>query len=152
MPFDATEYTVDPLLITEPRARLMYLRDFLRALPPERFDIADWFSRDGKGSLPSDRAAQELTEPCGTAACIAGWTVAIFAPRHRGSPGGEAARLLGLEDDCLFFPPSHKLLAYQPAQAADVIDHLLATGEVDWSAAQPRVVPRPQPPSASDPG
>lgn len=68
MPFDAEAFdytTVDPLTLTEPRQRLEYMRDFLRGLPPERFDM-------GSSDAPKD------ARDCGTPACIAGWSIAVF--------------------------------------------------------------------------
>lgn len=143
--------TVDPLSITEPRERLLYLRDFLRNLPPERFNMRSWWSAVTGGGLKLyGTRPEEFTAECGTAACVAGWTVSVFRPR---SPLNEfrgdwvedvAGLILGLssdEADKLFFPPdffSERTDEWTPAQAADVIDHLLATGKVDWSVAQPR--------------
>lgn len=132
MPFDAeyaTHLTRDPLTITEPRERLEYLRDFLRALPAERFSMRDWH--------------------CGTAACIGGWAEQIFFGQF--AADDKLNRHLGLSEaqhDLLFYPHGAFLpdgrMAFDAshAQAADVLDHLLKTGEVDWSVAAvgPQVV------------
>lgn len=126
MPFDAATYARDPLTITDPRERLEYLRDFLRELPKERFSMAHW---------PD---AAELHR-CGTAACIGGWADAIWG---RTTTNDEAGERLGLSADeawALFYPSSDWLNTDTTiAQALRVVDHFLATGEVDWSKAGER--------------
>src|SRR4051812_36357494 len=108
MPYDVAEFKIDPLQLTTPRARLEYLRDFLRALPPERFDVSGWFT--GAGSFV-DRQPAVVTRDCGTAACVAGWTWALFLPRKRLRNIEErAAGLLGLSEPeaiALFYPPNY---------------------------------------------
>ena len=94
MPFDAIGFT--PLKVTElpttPRGRMEYLRDFLKGLPDERFNIEDYFT-GGAESLDS-------LEDCGTAACVAGWAAYVFrqgfSKKDREFPGNRAGRLLGL--------------------------------------------------------
>lgn len=130
MAFDAATYQIDPLTLTEPRARLEYLRDFLRGLPAERFHI-------GSVARPLDR------EDCGTPACIAGWSMAIWQ-RPYSVFGRVGAELFGLGADdahLLFFPATVATcgLGYsgvRPAHAAAVLDHLIRTGRVDWSVAR----------------
>lgn len=143
MPYDgdATSFEVkalpDPKTLTTPRERLEYMEGFLRGLDGSRFRVANWFSRNGTGCVFVGRAPGPLLEECGTAACIAGWTLALFAPGDEPSfnPATPARKLLGLDGSRLFYPPDHKARDYTPTQAADVIAHLLKTGEVDWSVA-----------------
>lgn len=136
MAFDAATYEIDPLTLTEPRDRLMYLRDFLRRLPAERFDM-------GRAGEPEDAESGE----CGTAACIAGWARAKF--RYAGCSWAQdldplAADLFGLgEADAaaLFYPvgafnADRDYYAATPDEAAIVLDHLIQTGRVDWSVAR----------------
>lgn len=153
MPFDAehaSHLTRDPLTITEPRERLEYLRDFLRALPVERFYIGNYVSIGVPGSFRGTRSTADLNE-CGTAACIAGWTAYLFsgAPvsaEYDATTGDNppahdlAAGLLGLNDDEAFslFVPLGISLSWSEitnVQAAQVIDEYLTDGVVDWSIA-----------------
>lgn len=134
MPFDATDFEIDPRTLTTPRARVEYLRDFLRRLPEEQFDMCK-ASQRGDGRLGY----------CQSPACIGGWAVAIF--RVRTDCIEEAGDVLGLDvrrTADLFYPG----LTLQrmgddgdpydatPSDAADVLDHFLNTGEIDWSAAR----------------
>lgn len=91
---------------------------------------------------------------CGTAACIAGFAWAASNGYRDSIPNSdhfhafdtetEAAAFLGLgrqQRTDLFFP-EYAALNFSPyhatpEQAVAVLNHLLATGEVDWSAAQP---------------
>lgn len=127
MPFDATDYQVDPLTITDPRERLRYVSDFLKKLPREQFNMNEagrW--RDGEMGW------------CRSPACIGGWARALFR-FHAAYSELEAVgeRLFALPWDdahALFYPGSTEgAYAATPSEAARVIDHLLATGEVDWS-------------------
>ena len=109
------------------RERILKVADFLEALPPERFDPDFWFKYQGP-SIPNERTYVR-DHPCGTAACIGGWTEILFDPEGN----GDAEDLLGLtteQADALFFDivehdPS-------PAQAAAVLRRLAETGEVVW--------------------
>jgi len=131
MPFDAAP----PAEVTA-RDRVIRLRDFLDALPDERFDMDDylvWNKCDGPSryNMPIGKAVNI----CGTAACIAGWAQALFDPD---TPQDEdiAARLLGLNStqaSALFIPDSRGVLTR--AQAVATLDHYLATGEIDWAKA-----------------
>lgn len=114
MPFDSTETTA--------RDRLKILRDHIAGLSPEKFDMSEW--------------------RCGTAACIGGWTETLFAKKRLGESAVGA--LIGLNPDqseALFYPdlpdPDGDARAWNatPAEAVKVLDHLLATGEVDWRVA-----------------
>lgn len=134
MAFDATTFEVDPQSLTTPRERLEYLRDFLRRLPAERFDM----------TLPG-AIADASVGYCGTPACIAGWSAALFRRAWRHPLEETGIALFGLPEAVahgLFYPgiscmadgrPGYDA---EPADAATVIDHLLNTGEVDWSVAR----------------
>ena len=138
MAYDATDFTptgpapvVDPLTITDPKERLAYLRDFLRALPEERFDMQH----------PGEFEDAEAGD-CGSAACIGGWARALF--RTSGPINIVGVTKLGLSADGvdrLFFPHADMAdgtwaMCATTADAADVLDHLIRTGEVDWSVAR----------------
>jgi hypothetical protein len=114
------------------------VRDVIANLPPERFNMAALFVVDGKAVMPERKSPVKLVESCGTAACIAGWTLATFRqPKH--SDAFEAGNLLDLnymQRDDLFTPVGYDEGEYTHAQAVAVLDHLIATGEVDWSVAE----------------
>lgn len=143
MPFDAATFTVDPLALTTPRERLEYLRDFLRGLPAARFNMGN-FSETVDG-YDTDLSAYEVRHNCGTTACIAGWAEALFTNSNCISHDGEATRLLGLSHvaaSLLFYANADNeddgaetYWDATPQQAANVLDHLIRTGEVDWSKA-----------------
>lgn len=64
------------------RPRLQILADHLRSLPDERFDMANWFSKEGENdTLRALASPGAFVHECGTAACVAGWAVALFSPR-----------------------------------------------------------------------
>ena len=60
--------------------KLQIVRDTI-ASNPERFNMADFFSTTSNDAEMPDYAGEFLTT-CGTVACIAGYTVAIFEPNH----------------------------------------------------------------------
>lgn len=92
-------------------------------------------------------------DSCGTTACIAGWTFAIFRPDtdpdfvingSGPSIGRTAADLLGLTPDqrsALFTPDDfgeeEEWTNITPAHAVAVLRHLAETGKVDWSVGAP---------------
>lgn len=133
MPFDA-----EPSIETTTRDRVIRLRNFLATLPPEKFDM--WSIGN-----PTDAAKMGT---CNTPACIGGWGCALF-----GIPSlFDVADYLGLSDAhqmALFYPSgaghlngkprrmangTHASKA-TPQQAVQVLDHYLATGEIDWGVA-----------------
>jgi hypothetical protein len=97
---------------------------------------------------------------CGTTACIAGYAVLLAEPTlmvrdqgpfcddycegdyapsnsHRGPLWVKAADWLGIDDDAaekLFV--SHTSASTTPEQAAQVLDHLIETGNVNWDILQ----------------
>lgn len=135
MAFDASFNPIAELgPVASPRERLVILRNFIAALPDERFDMSTWHQR----------------KDCGTCACIGGWAAVLFGLNDVGggptiSPA-EVAEYLGLSVPNafrLFYPPvtihrwGKALKPYKAThkEAVKVIDHYLATGEVSWSAA-----------------
>jgi hypothetical protein len=141
----------DPATITDPRERLIYLRDHLANLPdPSRFSMESYFGiRDeydeiidrGPAHIDdySTRTCGEMLEgDCGTTACIAGYALFLFTPNVPwGGMGGIstfAGEVLGLgpsDASDLFTPVSH-ITCSDPSKAARVLTHLIETGEVDW--------------------
>lgn len=126
------------------RENIQKVRDRIASLPPERFDMAGVFMRDGDLSGPGCDGAPatpgEFMEACGTAACIAGWTLAVLSPAGDACPSLKQARgLLGLglaTSHSLFIPDDFCTRRYTPDEAVRVLDHLLETGEVDWERAK----------------
>lgn len=119
------------------RENIKKVRDVIAALPPERFDMGDVAYHRGRGEvLPQNRT---VLHNCNTAACIAGWTNALFGqPRSYRDGLNDAAQHLGLDPDeqrHLFCPVRYANGRTTAAQAVRVLDHLLETGEVDWSVA-----------------
>ena len=87
---------------------------------------------------------------CGSPACIGGWLVEKFQHPKDDDIRDAGRLLLGLTFDQaadLMFPARLNMgdgenpYRAGPTDAADVLDHLLNTGEVDWSVA--RAEPRP---------
>jgi len=113
------------------RDNLMLVRNFLASLPPERFDMGDW----------GDGADVE----CGTAACIGGWAERLLFGELYGRPtwlvGAEMGLSIDQSEDLFFLvgkqQPGLDFQDITTAHAVKVLDHLIATGEVDWSKALP---------------
>jgi hypothetical protein len=147
MPYDATDFVVteaaapvrDPKSITDPRERIVFLRDFLRELPAERFDMRTFGRRGPRGTGPAQFCVRVSGDTCSTAACIAGWANLLWAQQgQRTNAHRRAATFLGLDLDMankLFWPSSGSGFDSTPAQAANVLDHYLTTGEISWAAA-----------------
>lgn len=118
------------------RENIQRVRDLIAGLPPERFDMRALWSAAGEVAPDYGKTPAALVKGCGTAACIAGWTLALLKPRTKGLDSNDAGNLLGLneeEADLLFMPPGFMDEArFTQAMAVRTLDHLLATGEVAW--------------------
>jgi hypothetical protein len=133
------------------------VRDHIASLPPERFNMQCYVGLRGDDDEdgPSIRdfepeGATNLTAlegSCGTCACIAGWTLALLNPDDPQSerPIMDAGMALGLDETAaarLFEPNNHDpgfrnlLFFVRQDEAVAVLDHLIATGEVDWSVTR----------------
>lgn len=125
--------------------RLSKLADHLDDLPPERFDMDNWFNitsnpppkhhpffKQGPYGIQlataTERAEYVREHPCGTTACIAGWAIILFpeAAEEAVSRVGRnamasriAADILGLdlEERTIFYDPSGEIRS--PQTAAD---------------------------------
>lgn len=119
------------------RENIKLVRDHIAGLKPERFDMSIYVGARG-GDAPDATEVGPYMKDCGTAACIAGWAVALLAPdSEAGAVQETAARLFGLNDqdgDELFVPFRDRR-RITTSQAVLTLDHLLNTGEVDWSRA-----------------
>lgn len=92
----------------ERNERLETLAHHIESLPPERFNMDSWFFHENGGEANGNDVMRQgardfLGEDCGTAACIAGWTLALFGPSQLPDPDNrrfvsrEAAELLHLD-------------------------------------------------------
>jgi hypothetical protein len=127
------------------------------------YDTDDNYPEDG---YPKDDDLPILAMKhgaCNTSACICGWAIVMLATQeeyinNRKNDGGAfalAGDLLGLDYDQaeeLFspwdwqhlgggaggskYPDAYSFRAATPAEAVKVLDHLMATGEVDWNKAR----------------
>lgn len=133
MPYDAEGWVapqVDPRTLTEPRDRLVWLRDWLLQMDPRRFDMEHW---------------RQPSQGCGSVMCIGGWAEAHFsiqASFDLADSYDQTAKALGLcayEAALLFNPMGYMLDGTRalhcrdPRKAAAVITRYLETGVVDWS-------------------
>lgn len=115
------------------------VRDHIAAVDAKRFEMATWASAGSRGNYSrADVDSLELIHDCNTCGCIGGWSEGLL--RVDESDTRQARELLGLSDlqaEELFFAHSHPLPMNKitQAEAVAVLDHLLATGEVDWSVA-----------------
>lgn len=139
MAFDATDFRTEtvpaPAKPAIDTANLRLVRDLLAELPPHLFNMREPY----EGS-------------CETPACIYGWARTLMGaagkyitPRDAadwmGIPDDEAADLFGMAVDCersyvaglRTSPRFCSKFDATPAQAVQVLDHLIATGKVDWS-------------------
>ena len=75
---------------------------------PKRLYMSDWILRDrGNGKIYLMSGKERKFAKCGTAACIAGWTVILADREGEGRVGDTAKEILGLNDsqhDRLFAP------------------------------------------------
>lgn len=121
------------------------VRRHLGKIKARHFDMSDFFVLgDGEYTEIARKKfrtnGEALEGSCGTAACIAGHALALLLPTEPipADPEEAARKLFGLsreEGHDLFVPHYHTNDRTTRAQAVRVLDHLLATGEVDWNAA-----------------
>lgn len=128
--------------------RLRILAEDLRAKSAEQFDLRFWFDKTNMEDLPP-----AIIPRCTSCACIAGDALVLFAPDtpvDANQISARAAELLGLTkvqasdlfepwsnlygvwDEPGYLPAGRERESITAAEAARVIDNLIATGEVDW--------------------
>lgn len=115
--------------VKDPKDRLAFLRDFLRTVPEDNFNMSEWRGTIADAAVPEER--QKTGAVCGTVACIGGWTELVFNINRK------AVKTLGLteeEAERLFYPEVGQLCwdELTNEQAAQVIDYFLSTGLIDW--------------------
>lgn len=127
------------------RENIQKVRDVIAAADAASFSMAYIYDGEPEGFDPSRDPFGELLNVCGTTACIAGWTLAVCTPTEPPwrdeMPVTRAASLLGLrpefEGRWLFAPDGYEdPRRYSRAHAIRVLDHLLATGVVDWKSTR----------------
>lgn len=125
--------------ITDPRARITALADFLTTLPPGKFDMAS------PGNY-SDNANGECSSP----ACVGGWTRAIWGPNEPIDKACEyALSMPAPEAFALCFPSSRyfdqggKGFPHRatPHQAALTLRYYLHSGRIDWRVGLGEIAP-----------
>jgi len=119
MPFDA-ELTVNA------NERFMRVRNLIAELPAERFDYNNSWDHDGSGNVRWGESYPVYE--CQTNLCILGWARVLYGFKER----AEAFDGLGLtskQGHELFFGGA----GYSRDQALRTMDHLAATGIVDWT-------------------
>lgn len=92
---------------------------------------------------PAEEVLKEDIQPwntdCGTFMCIGGAVQQFFGDKDRLTYARELLDLDYETSEALFYPEGFSVMDWSyitPNQAADVIDHLIETGEVDWSIAR----------------
>lgn len=116
-------------------ANITIVRDLILAHPDE-FDMS-YYCWNPK---TSKEGADQLGHACGTVACIAGWS--SYAAKkldavYEGEVLETTSEFLGLDMDttralCLPDDDDDRIYNATPLQAANVLDHLARTGEVNW--------------------
>jgi hypothetical protein len=103
-----------------------------------------------EGSMLENYSSEELGNPpaCGTASCIGGWAVAIklkesgevvdylsdeIENKFTFEAAGEWLGLNGTDSTSLFLGGHLNLDTITRAETIEVLEHLVATGVVDWS-------------------
>ncbi len=123
------------------------VRDQIAGLPPEQFDMRFLAARAGVAAEPATYG--DILHSCDTAACIAGWSIAVLAPESDGywADAQTAADLLDLGEadaEQLFTPDGFRQTGrYTQPMAVAVINKMIAHYEatdgevvVDWSVAE----------------
>ena len=139
------------------RENIQKVRDRIASLPAKRFSMESYFGRRESSlrlaydNYPEPGATNRdmLEGACNTCACIAGHTLIALTPDSKPPRdyARAAAKLLGLKPnlalrlfepnntDAWFIGRGRELSAVTKTQALRVLDHLIQTGEVDWSKA-----------------
>jgi hypothetical protein len=113
------------------RERLKTLRDHLASLPDERVDMRTYVDWDAGPLGWGRQGTGDVLHKSGTAACIAGWAVALFEPGRSvfDISADDSAALLGLtesQSDLLFLPIGYWEDVHTRADAIAAIDSMLA--------------------------
>lgn len=128
--------------------RIKKLRDYIdRGIRPEQFRMDHWVGIPDPGEPGEYNDALSLEElsvdqiregSCGTVACLAGHTVALFSEPgeklHAVNISTLATDFLDLreEEAQALFLPVQFMDVTNPKHAVAVLDHLIQTGEIEW--------------------
>lgn len=120
--------------------KLQTVRDAI-ANNPKHFDMLDFFGVECGFHDAIPETAEEYLTTCGTAACIAGYAIAIFKPKAQIDytyPSAEAARILQLpgEDATYIFTGAwsfNGLSDISPEEALWYLDGVIRTKDVYWN-------------------
>lgn len=110
---------------TKTKERLRRLSEHLKSLPHEQFDM------------------RQTKFQCGSPSCIGGWALKLNGEKPTGAWNAtELPGLTHIQALHLFYPglefelrSNSSPYGATPQQAARVLDHLIETGNVDWSVA-----------------
>lgn len=128
-------YDSEPSVEVTARDRMIRLRDFLDALPSEKFNMNEW---------AADSIYKDEVE-CGTVCCIGGWADMLehgYLSWHWHETGASLGLSPDQTDDLFTARPSgddgpwFRYNSITLPMAVGVLDHYLATGEIDWSVAK----------------
>lgn len=119
------------------KERLLELADVIEHTPHKQIKLVDNFDREITPTFFNMGVWH-----CGSAACIGGWTNALYNT-SQWDCSEQAAQALDLDEltsDLLFFPNGYAGWQHgweyeyvTPAMAATVLRHFADTGIVDWS-------------------
>ena len=122
--------------------RILKLRDFIAALPPERFNINSWADLTTSGASGDVTVTVErLKHDCGTCACIGGWSQVLFNPNPKFdvdmTSSDDIAAQLGIDYNNAFYltNPSVNWGDVTQDVAVEVLTLLAETGEVRYKEA-----------------
>lgn len=112
-------------------ANITIVRDKIASLLPEKFDMKEWANGSSR--------VGDIRHDCDSAACIGGWTDALFWPDEDGDvyriTPNFAYEQLGLtkqQGDDLFYPEEVPLSSITQQDAVTCLTRLIETGEVRW--------------------
>jgi hypothetical protein len=122
------------------KGRAKVLRDLIASVPDERFSIRNYFVKKSRSHWDWDTPEQVIEHTCGTAACVAGWGKFLFDPKMKHRSTEElVADKIGLNQwfmGDMFRPEGYDYKRrYTRDAAVRMLDHFIATGEVDWDRA-----------------
>lgn len=116
-------------------ANVLQVRDLILAHPDE-FNMS-YYCWNPK---TEEEGTAQLGHSCGTVACIAGWSsyaAQKLTSVYEGEVLETTSEFLGLDMDatralCLPDDDDDHIYSATPLQAANVLEHLARTGEVNW--------------------
>ena len=117
--------------------KLQIVRDTI-ASNPEHFNMGNFLDTIGNNVKMPNRAGEFLTT-CGTVACIAGYTVAIFEPNHNrfhiAKTAGNILEISNEEADYIFlgYWSLNNLSNISVEETLWYLDGVLRTKDIQWN-------------------